>query len=144
MKKNYLFYFYIVAFILFLVACQSSSLTEKARDQEIPISHGGITAETEKEQYSTSAERITLLIHNESEEDLTSGIRLHIQKKVDDIWYEVPYREGPVTEQGIIHSAGQTSALSCPTSELKHDLAPGEYRAVFGPVAAPFEVVKKN
>ena len=144
MRKNNSFHYFVIAFVLFLTACQSAALTEKARDQEIPISRDGITAETKKEQYATSAERISLLIHNKSEENLTSGIRLYIQKKVDGIWYDVPYREGPVTEQGVIHSAGKTSVLSCATSELKHNLTPGEYRAVFGPVAAPFEVIKEN
>lgn len=113
-------------------------LTHKAEIQEVPSSRDGITLEMEKVQYKPYDKEITLNVINESTKDLTEGNHFYLQKKENGIWFEIPYKKKMFTEEGLI--IREKASMTLKVSELKYEFSPGEYRAVFNKLAAPFEV----
>lgn len=142
MKKHYQVVFCFTALFLLLIGCQSNDpLTEAAPTQTRQNSTNGITISTEKVEYSTSSEIITVLIQNNSNEEYTTGIHIFLEKKVDNKWYRVPMRANTFTEEGILHPPGKLSSLILKVDDLRYKLTPGKYRATINELAAPFEVV---
>ncbi|WP_042347966.1 immunoglobulin-like domain-containing protein [Bacillus massiliigorillae] len=141
MIKHYLVIFCFIALFLILIGCQSNdSLTEEVSTQIRPNSVNGITISTEKVKYSTSSEIITVLIQNNSNKTYTTGIHIFLEKKVGDLWYEVPMKTNDFTEQGRLHPSGELSSLSLKVDDLRYKLTSGKYRATINELAAPFEV----
>jgi len=144
MKKFSSFFLCLTVLFLLLTACSQTTdkkLTDKSSEQNFPSSKDGVTLMTEKEQYTTSADTITVMIENNSSNEFTTGTHLFLEKKVDGIWYEFPYKVNEFTEAAMVHVPGETSAMALSVDELKYELNPGEYRATVGGLAAPFEVV---
>lgn len=132
----------VLFLIVFLTACQSpeSQLTEKAQIQEQPQSENGVMVTAEQEVYKTNADNIMVLIHNDSDEEFSTGVHLFLEKKVGDMWYEFPYDHDVFTAEAMIIMPGETSELSISVDELEYDLTPGEYRGTINGLAAPFRV----
>jgi hypothetical protein len=141
-------------FCFFLSACQSpsssnevameeESLTEKADKQERPSSINGISIRTENSQYLTTADSITVITQNDSNEEFSSGTHVFLEKKVDGLWYKVPMKAEAFTEMALLHPPGESTTLSLNVQDLDYELTPGEYRALYDSnLAAPFEVIE--
>lgn len=141
MKKYFLFVLCVTAFFL-LIGCQeNSTLSEEASVQKRPMSENGISIKIEKLEYHTSAEKITVMIRNDSDEDFTTGTHVFLEKKVGGTWYKVPMKDISFTEEGLLISPDKSSSLSIEIQDLRDKFASGEYRATIGGLAAPFEVV---
>lgn len=147
MKKKHFFLVNLIILMLSLAACQSNAqqeteLTKKAPIQELPNTKNGLVFETEKEKYTTSSEEIVLNIHNEGENEFTTGTHFLLEKKVDGTWYEFPDDLEAVDADALIVFAGETGSIDISVSDLTYDLTSGEYRAKHGNAAAPFEVIE--
>lgn len=132
-------------FVLFLTACQTSgtpSNLKEAEVQELPTAKGEVQIKTEKDTYSSDAERIMLLITNNSDEGL-SGAFFELEKAIDGTWYEFPLKDsGPIDAIGGYQSPHATSQLTLSTEELQYELSPGSYRATFLGMASEFTVTE--
>ena len=141
-KHNLVVIGFIVCLLLLSGCFANASLTEEALTQTRLDLANGITISTEKEEYSTSTNEITVLIENNSNEDYLTGVPLFLEKRVDDKWYRVPMKANEFTEQGVSHPLGEMSSLGLNVKELKYTLTPGQYRATLNELAAPFAVVE--
>lgn len=152
MKKISLITFCFATLLLFVTGCQAdnhqatkdydSHLTEEAPAQERKSSENSVTVTTEKEQYPTSVEKIIVKIQNDSNTEYSTGTHVFLEKKVEDVWYNVPMKADFFTEQGIGHPPGEMSTMGFDVDDLKYELTPGQYRATIEGLAAPFEVVE--
>lgn len=120
----------------------ASDLTEKAHTQNLPISENGITIKTDTDEYPTSVKKIIVNIQNISTKEFRTGVHVFLEKKVENIWYEVPMKSNVFTEQGRIHRPNTSSSLVLNVNDLKYKLTPGEYRATIGRLAAPFKIIE--
>lgn len=127
-------------FLLLLVTACTSSLDEKAEVQDLPETVNAIKLETEKPEYPSSVEEISVKIINDSDEDFTTGVHVFLEKKVENTWYMVPMKADSFTDQGMLHSAHETSTISLNVGELDYNLTRGEYRATLGGLGAPFKI----
>lgn len=151
-KKFSRFAFCFASLLLFTTGCQSddnqpdkgsnSHFTQEASTQEIPISKDGFSLEIEKAQYPASTENITLTFQNDSNKEYETGIHVFLEKNVNDMWYKVPLKDDTVTLPSALHRPGTSSKFTFETKDLKYKLTPGEYRATFGGLAAPFKVIE--
>ncbi|RNF41224.1 immunoglobulin-like domain-containing protein [Planococcus salinus] len=126
----------------FMLFNEQEVLKEEAEVQELPSSKDGIEIRTEKDAYTTSTDRIVLVITNNSEETL-GGTLFEVEKKAEGQWYKFPLKEsGPIEAVGRSHPPNNTSTITLFTDELKYDLSQGAYRATFAGMAANFEVIE--
>lgn len=139
LKKNFLvsiLYLSVVSFLL--AACNSSvenatgntneKLTEKAEYQELPNSQHGITLATEKDQYLTTEKELKVTIQNDSNSEFFYGRQFSIEKKIDDIWYTVPFNNNLFEDIGIILRPKESTQETISLERLKDKLSQGEYR----------------
>jgi len=127
-----------------MTGCQTddSYLKNEAPTQQRLNSENGVTIQTEKAEYPTSINKIIVEIRNDSNEEFTTGIHIFLEKKVKDVWFEVPMKADGFNDIGMIHAPNKLSSLTLTVDDLKYKLTPGEYRATIGELAAPFEVVE--
>lgn len=127
-------------FLMFFVTACTSSLNEEAEVQDLPAAENGISLKTEFSEYPTDVKEIIVKIINESDEIFTTGVHVFLEKKVGNTWYRVPMKADSFTDQGILHSAHETSSLSLNVGDLNYNLTSGEYRATLGGMGAPFKI----
>lgn len=127
-------------FLLFLVTACTVSLDEEAEVQDLPVTENAITLLTEQPEYPSSVEEISVKIINGSDEDFTTGVHVFLEKKVESTWYRIPMKADSFTDQGMLHSAHETSFLSLHVDDLDYNLTRGQYRATLGGLGAPFKI----
>lgn len=109
--------------------------------QERPFANEKFSVEMEQKEYPTTAKEVTILIQAKAE-GVTGGEGIFLEKKRFGIWCRFPLKEeseNPIMTTFSIHEA---SPKTLPVDLLKNELTPGEYRAVYFTVAAPFRVVE--
>ncbi|KIL74236.1 immunoglobulin-like domain-containing protein [Bacillus badius] len=134
----------IALFFLILAGCQNQgeNLTKKAEIQEMPSEKDGVTLSANKNEYTTSTDKITVVNKNESDSKVKSSHGIFLEKNVDGTWYEFPYKEPAFSEVLRYLPPGKSHTFDIHIDELEYELTPGEYRAVHEGLAAPFEVVE--
>ena len=151
MRKYSFFIVGLLLVILLLSGCQSKAEQSvervKAPQQEVASSHDGLSMQTEKQQYKTTDSKITLLIKNESMEDVFFGAAFSVEKNIDGVWYTVPFKEDiAFIEIAYILPPGKEMTETKSMELLQEKLEPGTYRLLQGfgqlTLAAPFEVVE--
>ncbi len=143
--KNPLLVSITIILAALLMACQpEEKLTDKAEIQEIPNSKNGLVLTSTKQSYHTSDSELSATIINEGTDEVMLGTYLFVQKKVDGVWYEFPYKQEFFDEPANTLAHNESADYELDVSLLQHKLTPGEYRFIVqwdGP-AAPFEVTK--
>lgn len=133
------------SFVLLLTACQANGTPNNLKEaevQDLPTAKGEVQIKTEKDTYSSDAERIVLLITNNSDEGL-SGASFELEKAIEGTWHEFPVKDsGPIDAIGGYQAPHATSRLILATEELQDELSPGSYRATFMGMASEFTVTE--
>ncbi|WP_019240563.1 MULTISPECIES: immunoglobulin-like domain-containing protein [Bacillus] len=131
-----------------MVIEESEETLVKATEQELLSSNNGISIKTEKEQYKTTDNEITVNFQNESQDEFTYGEGFYLERNINGTWYSYPFKEDiAVIDTGYTLQLNEKKSKTCLLSSLKEKLVTGEYRVIqsFGAtyVAAPFEVIKE-
>lgn len=115
---------------------------KRAPIQELPTSLDGMELTIEQEIYTTSAEKIGINIHNHREMEFTGGTpgKFPIEKYMLGSWYKMPFKFDGADLAAITIPPGETAKMYTAVSELEVELTPGQYRALYGSMAVPFEV----
>lgn len=109
--------------------------------QERPSSTEEFSVEMEQREYPATAKELTILIQAKVE-GVTGGEGFLLEKKRFGTWCRFPLKEeseNPIMTTFSIHEA---SPKTLEVDLLKYELTPGEYRAVYFTVAAPFRVIE--
>lgn len=116
----------------------------RAPNQELPRTLDGMELTMEQEVYITSAEKIGIVIHNNRETEYTGagGGKFPIDRFFAGSWYNVPFKNDTFTADALGISPGETALMYTTVSELDAELTPGKYRALYGGMAIPFEVIE--
>lgn len=114
----------------------------RAPNQELPRIRNGIELTMEQEVYPTSAEKIGIKIHNQTETEYQGGNggKFPIDKFFAGSWYRVPFKDNTITAEERIIPPGETAIMYTAVNDLDGELTPGKYRARHGGMAVPFEV----
>ncbi|OZI10267.1 hypothetical protein CEW92_17945 [Bacillaceae bacterium SAS-127] len=165
LKKYPLIAFGFAILLLFFTGCKAgdSYLKDEAPIQKRSSSNSGIKLSTEKEVYKTSDNEITVNIQNESDTEFNYDKYFAIEKKVNGVWYSVPFKDEAFEDIGIVLRPKTSTSQTFSLDRLKNSLSSGTYRLVknfYSPedyyltlekegeipngttLAAPFEIVK--
>ncbi|GKW46933.1 immunoglobulin-like domain-containing protein [Planococcus sp. NCCP-2050] len=138
MKKGKRIIGSLLAFIAILFCFY---LLTVAPAQERPSSNEEFSVEMEQREYPATAKELTILIQAKAE-GATGGDYLFLEKKRFGTWCRFPLKEEAANASLTTFSIHEASPKTLPVDLLKNELTPGEYRAVYGSVAAPFSVVE--
>lgn len=109
--------------------------------QERPSSNEEFSVEMEQKEYPATAKEVTILIQAKAEA-VTGGESFFLEKKWFGIWCRFPLKEESENPIMTTFSINEASPKTLEVDLLKYELTPGEYRAVYFTVAAPFSVVE--
>ncbi|MFD1864593.1 immunoglobulin-like domain-containing protein [Planococcus chinensis] len=141
MKRIRVIFYMVVALFLLVLFLH---VMNQAPNQELPRTLDGMELTMEKEVYITSAEKIGIVIHNNSETEYTGagGGKFTIDRLFAGSWYKVPFKSDSFTTDALGIPPGETALMYTAVSELDAELTPGKYRARYGGMAIPFEVME--
>lgn len=133
---------------------ENEKLTQKAEQQELTSSQHGIIFALEKEQFLTSDKELIVNIQNDSNLEFLYGRHFLIQKKIDGIWYSIPFKNNVFEDIGLILRPNESSQITISLERLESELSPGEHRLLKSfeinselskekkfTLAAPFKVI---
>lgn len=129
----------IIALLLLILFLH---VMNRAPDQALPRTRDGIELTMEQEVYTTSSEKIGILLHNHSETEYQGGNggKFPIDKFFAGSWYRVPFKDNTITAELRMIPPGETASMYTAVSDLDAELTPGKYRVRHGGMAVPFEV----
>lgn len=102
---------------------------EKAVPQEFPNSKNEITLKIDKKQYLTTEKKLTVTIHNNSDIVYFYEGGASIQKKIENIWYTIPWTT-PGFEELLLLNAHASTKESILLDKPISPLSPGKYRLI--------------
>lgn len=127
---------------------ESAEMLVKAKEQKRLSSNNGISIKTEKEQYKTTDNEITVHFQNEAQNEVLYGERFYLERNINGTWYSYPFKEDVAfIDIGYTLQPNEKKSKIYSLSSLKEKIVPGEYRVIqsFGAtdVAALFEVIEE-
>ncbi|MGE6367768.1 immunoglobulin-like domain-containing protein [Planococcus kocurii] len=146
----------ILMLLLFLAGCQQAELQTASEESSVtedqsllteeaplerPVSEKDVMIKTEKSEYPTTVENITIVLTNEGTEEYSTGLDVFLEKEVEDKWFRVPMKEEFFTEPATSLAPGDTTEMVFNIEDLSYDLTPGEYRATLNGLGAPFTII---
>ncbi|MCH4825893.1 immunoglobulin-like domain-containing protein [Planococcus halocryophilus] len=141
MKRIRVIFYMVVALFLLVLFLH---VINRAPNQELPRTLDGMELTMEQEVYINSTEKIVIVIHNNKETEYTGagGGKFPIDKLFAGSWYKVPFKNDTFTADALGIPPGETALMDTTVSELDAELTPGKYRARYGGMAVPFEVME--
>jgi len=98
----------------------------------------GLAYEVEYSSYPTNIDNINVILHNNTDKELGYGHSFILQRKIDDLWYELhsaPTADGApsysYTEELILCAPGTSPKKDCWMLPKGDWFYPGHYRVVF-------------
>ena len=132
----------LISIVALLLLVLFIHVMNRAPYQKLPQALNGIELTMEQEVYTSSTEKIGIMIHNHRETEYSggSGGKFPIDKFFAGSWYRVPFKNDTVTSEQRIIPPGETASMYTAVSDLDAELTPGKYRARYRGMAVPFEV----
>lgn len=128
----------VVLAVVFLGACshdETKPLPIPSIHGELPSAmttkEGTVEMKTEKPSYSSSQDEITLVVHNPGPASLSFGVAYTVEKREQDKWYEVPFKENiAFAEVGLVLKPGDTYQQKINVKAFAYPFTKGEYRVI--------------
>lgn len=156
MKRKTIILFFLTIFFLLLTGCQATQTTtadksvenlNKAKEQDILSSKNGLSIKLDEKQYTTSDKEVTVHLYNDNDSKVMYSRGFSLEKKINEIWYIIKFKEGhAINDEGYHIPANTSKSETYSLDSLSEKLSEGEYRIiqVLGrtKVATTFNVVK--
>ncbi|WP_431802433.1 immunoglobulin-like domain-containing protein [Halobacillus andaensis] len=125
----------LIILVLFLSGCTGTTDVPMGKESK----HGdlsdhqsedgaGVKLETEEEIYKPPVEEINVTFENSGDTVIGYGSPLHLEKKVGNGWYEVPYQGLSFTEDLLSLEPGDLKSQELPLEHIDGTITEGIYR----------------